>query len=253
MSKLHELLAVEPDLKKKAELMLEEAKVTFEKRTEHFTELRKTYKPDLESGLEQPEDVKAMVETVQGKLAYLSESQSEFLDAVFQKELTNTKAKADIILDDGSLLASKVPATVLLGLENRLRLLREVFIMIPTLPPGEDWKHDPDTGYYSVIEKKVRTKKVIKNHVATAATDKHPAQVQIYNEDEREGLAVTIKTTSVFSPGDKSKLLTRLDLLQKAVKQARQRANNEEVCHGKIGKTIFNYLYGLQQTETKTQ
>lgn len=254
MGKLHELLAVEADRKKTAEAILEETKVTFTKRTEHFTELRKEYKPDNENEkqLDQPAEVKAMVETVKGKLEYMAESQAAYMDVVYQKELANCDAHADLALEDGSLIEGAVPATVLLGLETKLKALREAYMVIPTLPPGEDWERDDD-GNYVVVEKKIRTKKVIKNHVKAPATDKHPAQVDVYTEDDRIGLAVTVKTTSVMSPGDKSGVLSRLDELLRAVKTARQRANMAIVPPVNIGKKLFSYIHEgtLEQRKTK--
>jgi hypothetical protein len=118
-----------------------------------------------------------------------------------------------------------------------------MYLTIPTLQPGEDWQKDEETGHYSNVEKKIRTKKVFKNHVKAAATDKHPAQVETYSEDERMGLVVTTKVTSVISPGRKSELLTRIDTLARAVKTARQRANNQDVQNVKLGKTLFEFIH----------
>lgn len=249
MGKLHEILAVEGEKKKTAEAILEETKVTFVKRQEHFTALRKEYQPDNEAerSIEQPVEVKPMIETVAGKLKYMADHQATFMDVVYQKELANCVAKADVILD-GQTIAESVPATVLLGLESKLKALKEAYLMIPTLIPGEDWHYDPETGTYTNVDKKVRTKKVFKNHVKAPATEKHPAQVDTYAEDERIGLVVTTKVTSVLSPGRKSELLTRIDDLLAAVKTARQRANSVEVPFAKIGKTLFDYIHqGLEQ------
>lgn len=248
MPKLHEILAIEPDRKKTAETILEETKVTFEKRQDHFTGLHKSYKPDneQEAQIEQPVEIKAMVETVVGKLKHLAEHQSALFDILYLKEEANTRAKADLVLDTGVLIAKNIPATVLLALEGRLKALRDVYMAIPTLAPGEDWATDENQGVYVVTEKKVRTKKVLKNHIVSPATDKHPAQVSTYSEDERTGLAVTVKTTSVLSPADKSELLTRLDRLQRAVKQARQRANNESVVEKTdLADKVFEYLHSI--------
>ena len=158
------------------------------------------------------------------------------------QELANTEAKADIELD-GKILAASVPATMLLHLEGKLKALRELYLAIPTLPPGESWERN-EVGNHEVTTKTVRTQKVLKNHVQAPATERHPAQVQTYSEDVRVGLAVTVKETSVLSVKDKSDLLARLDRLAVAVKQARQRANMTEVPKADIGKKLFAFIHG---------
>ena len=244
MGKLHEILAVEGDLKGKADKILEETKTTFSKKQEHFVDIRKVYHPDdeKEAELVQADESKPMVETVMGKLEYTAKAVADYLDVVYQKENANTEARADLVLEDGNLLAGNVPATVLLGLESKLKNIREVYDAIPTLMPGDDWNKDAHSGHYKAEEKRMKTKKVFKNYVKAAATDKHPAQVDVYAEDDRIGIITTTKVSSALSPLEKSKLLERVDSLSRAVKQARQRANNTEVSPVKIGKKLFDYV-----------
>jgi len=83
-----------------------------------------------------PTEQKEMTTTVHDKLEYMFGSVAEWLDAVLQKERTNQEARADIILPDGSALATDIPATFLLGMESKLKELREVFLATPTLQPG---------------------------------------------------------------------------------------------------------------------
>lgn len=243
MGKLHELLAVESDRKATAAKILEEAKTTFTKREEHFTELRKEYTPDNENDrqLEQPKEVKPMVETVNDKLRWVGQHVGALIDLTYQKELANTEAKADVVLENGEELATQVPATVLLNLEAKLKEVREVYALIPTLQPGEEWKRE-ENGHYSAVDKKIRTKKIFKNHVKAPATDKHAAQVEVYSEDERIGLSVTTKVTSLLTVADKARLLCRVDELARAVKRARQRANNTEAKNVEIAKKLFAYI-----------
>jgi len=183
-----------------------------------------------------------MVETVKGKLDYTANVQSSYLDVVLQKEVANTEAHADLVLEDGTVLAKGVPATVLLGLEKKFAEIRKAYEAIPTLSPGDDWKPDSKTGHFSTERNTVKFKKVFKNHVRAEATDKHPAQVETYQEDERLGLFLTKKETSVLTSLEKSQLLTRVDLVIQAAKTARQRANNQEVKSVHIGATLFDYI-----------
>lgn len=244
MGKLHEILAVEGDLKEKSEKLIREATDTFTKRDAHFLSYFKSYKADREDELPTPEENKAMVETVRGKLKYVANSLEKYIDTVFSKESGNIVAKADIILPSGEALLVAVPAAVLLTLENKFKGWRQMYEAIPTLSPGEDWKLDSKTGTYSVEEYKVRTAKVFKNHVKVAATEKHPAQVELYQQDERVGLTHTVKHSSMLSPKEKSDILTNVDTLILATKQARMRANMADAPNGKIGEKLLSFING---------
>jgi len=243
MGKLHEVLAVESDLKGKSAKIIQETLQTFKNRAGHFDSLHRVFKPDEEDGLTQPEETKPMVETVKDKLAYTANTVAEYLDVVFQKEATNTEAKADMVLFDGTVLATNMPATVLLSLENKLTDFRELYSAVPTLDPSEAWEFDEQEGTYKAENSKVRTKKTIRNHVLAPATDKHQAQVQIFNEDTRIGLVNEIKHSSKVTAAGKSAMLGRLDNLIYAAKKARQRANATEAVNVKIGKTLFDYIH----------
>lgn len=95
-----------------------------------------------------PEEHKEMVTTVHDKLDYmLNQHIVPYLDAVLQKERANQDAKADIVVD-GIVLAKDVPATFLLGLEEKLKRVHEVLDKIPTLAPphfNED-QYEYDVG-----------------------------------------------------------------------------------------------------------
>lgn len=133
--KLHEVLAVEADLEGAAKI-LDEALVTFNKKVDHFSGHHKTLKMFDEARVteeEGAEEHKEIVTTVDQKLAYLTKPIAKWWDALAQKERTNQEARADLVID-GEVLLEQVPATMLLGLESRLRMVRNVFDAIPTHP-----------------------------------------------------------------------------------------------------------------------
>jgi hypothetical protein len=74
------------------------------------------------------------------------------------------------------------------------------------------------------------------------ATDKHPAQVKESTEDVAIGKYVQTDWCSMISPAEKSRVMGRVDALIRAVKQARQRANNVDVLKVKIGKSLSDYI-----------
>jgi hypothetical protein len=242
--KLHELLAVEDDLKGTSKKIQSETLATFMKKQDHFTSkavefhaVQEGVKPVLEGEI-------AMVTTVADKLEYYAGATSNYLDAFLQKESTNTAAKADIILDNGDVLAKDVPATALLGLERELGKILDVYSVVPTLEPTTVWAEDSAQGAGIVknTQEKVRTKKVTKPFVLYAATDRHPAQVEKVSEDIVTGSLITITKSSKITPARKSLLMGRVEGLRRSVKKARMRANTVEHHTLSIGKALFDHI-----------
>lgn len=248
MGKLHELLAVEEQLGGAAKKVLAESATTFSKKPDHFQGFVKRYEPFV-TGVEndRPSEEKAMVTTVDAKLDYTFDALTPWLDAVLQKEATNQTATADLDVD-GVVLARGLPATFLLGLETKLKDLREVCDHIPTLQPGIVWEADPSQGdgVYKTAHpiERLRTEKAMKAVVLYPHSDKHPAQVKEVTEDVNVGKFIDIHWSGMYSPAQKSALLGRIDTLLRAVKQARQRANCAEIVPVAIGDTLKQFLLG---------
>ncbi|QIG72841.1 hypothetical protein EVB97_295 [Rhizobium phage RHph_Y65] len=248
MGKLHEILAVEGDLVGVAKKVTEEAIATFSKRADHFSETttEQKYFADDEQHLNTSES-KAMVTTVPAKLKYVVDPIAKFFDAYYSKEATNQIAKADIEVK-GTTLFTDVPATVLLGMETKLRELRKVYESIPTLAPGVFWEKDVnrEAGVYRAREPEVRfvTKKTVRPITLSPATDKHPAQIEKVNEDLPVAKKTITTWSSMMSSADKSKVLERIDTLIRAVKTARQRANGTEaISASSFGEKIFDFIH----------
>ena len=247
--KLHELIAVEGDLQGTTKKILEETATTFDKKPDHFQASRREVKmiaDTPEAQAEQLVESSAMSTTVEMKLAHLSGIVTRYYDAVLQKELTNQTAKADLVLD-GKTLAKDVPATFLLGMEDKLKALRAVYDTIPTLAPGKTWV--PDVGYQFANvfvanddEVRTRTKKIPKAIVLYEATKEHPAQVKELIEDVTVGTIITRQWSGMVTPGTKSDYLARIDKLIRACKKARQRANSAEVVKRTIGRDLFAFI-----------
>lgn len=248
MSQLHELLAVEGDLEGTYKKIIEETKANFTKHPDRYFGQHVRVEPFDENAPKEADVHKELDDTVPSKLKYTQDSIVRYLDAVLQKERTNQDAKADLVVD-GITIAKDVPATFLLGLETKLKVVRQsIYETIPTLQPGIKWEKDETQGsdvYRRVQpEEKFRTKKIMKNHVVAEATKEHPAQVQVYTEDEKVARIVTDTWCGMISPAEKSALLGRVDKLIRAVKKARQKANTTEVVKVTIGKELFGYING---------
>lgn len=246
--KQHELLAYCGDVVTEKKKINDEAKAMLEKKNDLLmatvTEL--VHFSDDDRVLDTVEQ-KAMTTTVFEKLKYIVRANVRALDAVLQKEVTNTKALADIEVD-GTTIAKEIPATVLLGLETTLAELRSVYMAIPTLAPGPEWEIDPSQrpGVYKSKhpDTRFRTRKTMRAFELSKATEHHPAQVQAITEDTAIA-KITVQTWSgMITSAQKSELLGRIDSLIRAVKRARQRANMEPVdTSRKFGEAIFKHIH----------
>lgn len=242
MTKLNQILAVERGAKGEAEGTLTKAYHLLGK-TQPITGIARTYKPKDEEGDQLPPEstlvqvrTKEVIDQVNAKLARM-------FDVVATKELTNTKAKADVSVD-GELLLTNVPATVLLFLEKQLENLHTFIRKLPVLDPAETWTFDENRDVY-VTEptQTTRTKKVPRNHVKAEPTERHPAQVEMYFEDVIVGTWTTTKFSGALPAKERTRLTERVRKLQEAVKTAREEANLANVEDLRIGRTLLDWVF----------
>lgn len=243
---LHELLAIEGDLKGEKDKVRDEAIVTFGKKPGLFLgQLKKLEMLDASRVAEQGEERHALSETVPKKLSYLSKAFARYWDVKVQKESANQEARTDVEID-GTVMFTDLPVTFLLGMEEEMRQLRKVYDAIPTLQPGVDWKKDDTLGkdVYKAVHPVVKnkTEKTVEHKVLVPATPEHPAQITQWNEDKTVGKYTTHSWSGMVSPAEKSKMLGKLDKVLRAFKRARQRANTQETKKLQVGKLIFDYI-----------
>jgi hypothetical protein len=248
MSKLHQHIAVESNVKTGEEKIRNECMKTFREKT-HYDGIMKQYIP-TDAELETiTEEYKHVVDTVPDKLEYVHISMIRLFDYIYQKELANQKACSDLIIkeDDKEIVIAKdVPATMLLSLEKKLQQIRDLYAIIPTCDPAKKWIKDPSetNKFKTEPEEKIRNKKEPFSLVKYHATTEHPAQVEIMYREEPIGKLQTTYMTGKITPAEKSKLLGRIDTLLRAVIKSRQNANEVEMTKDKIGKDIFKYIHG---------
>ena len=247
MAKLHEVIAVENELQAVSSKMIDECSNTFKKKVSHFLESNRVltmFADDRQD--ENLTEFTAMVSNVTDRLSYTKKHVIKYFDLIARKEATNQNAKADIVID-GKTIAKDIPATLLLGLESRLKKVREMYENIPTLQPGQDWLLDERRGESIYItanpNEALKTEKQVTHKVLYEATKEHPAQLEKWNTDVAIGRIVTTVWSGMLSPADKANLLERTDTLIRAVKKARQRANTEKVIELNIGKALFDYIH----------
>jgi hypothetical protein len=159
-------------------------------------------------------------------------------------DVGNTEARADVVVD-GAAVLQNVPVTYLLWLDKQLTDLRTFVDKLPSLDPSDSWSWDDGRGCYaSEPVQTVRSKKVPRNHVLADATEKHPAQVQVFNEDVPAGTWTTVKLSGALPPAQIREYRSRVVRLQDAVKVAREQANATEVTARRAGEAVLGYLFG---------
>lgn len=251
MPKLNQILAIEKGTKARVNEKLTVIYKTLQK-PELFSGHVKTYKPKDEDptspfGEVLPDDVRVVQAKAAKLLEQVAEAQTEIFDLSFARDVANTAAKADLVVD-GVTILKDVPVPYLLWLEKQLNDLHSEVKRVPTLDPAEEWSWSSDqASYVSKMSNQARTKKVTVPLVLSPATDKHPAQVEKVTEDVRAGTWSTIKYSSALSVTVRDTYLKRVETLQKAVKQAREAANSIEVPKlESVGKKIFDFVFAAE-------
>lgn len=247
-TKLHELLAVDSNLKGQAHKTRTELGNTFSKKSHLFSEKRVTH---TFNETERPDEIKEQT-TLQSKvtdeITWITGILAKAFDVSFAIDMANTVAKADIILEDATVLAKNVPATALLQLEKRVKEVLELIKQIPTLDPAKGFETDAARGKGVYKAREIvnpRTEKVQEWKVIVPATDKFPAQAQQVTQDVRIGHAQTLEWSSLITPATKADLLERGEAMLRAVSQARARANEVSIdtAQNKIGKQLLDYIF----------
>lgn len=243
MVKLHELLAVEGELKAQAQRDVGVAQELFENGKGKLLGQTLSHQPATENDEQLPPKITLVATTVDEQLGTIERSFGRWIDGSLQKEATNQRTQATLDLG-GELI--ELPATALLNLESKLLELRAVYRAIPTNDVTISWRFNEDIGQFVSDPPEVRrnTKKVMRAFVAYEATPDHPAQVETYNEDTLAGHITISKQSGMLTPRDKQVRLERLADLIQAVKKARQRANDIEVLKVEIGRQIFDFING---------
>ena len=109
---------------------------------------------------------------------------------------------------------------------------------------AEAWTFDDSADCWKTEPVRTnRTKKVPRNHVKAEATEKHPAQVEVYYEDVVVGYWTTVKFSGALPAKRVNELTDRVERLQRAVKFAREEANGVKVTDQRAGDAVFRYLF----------
>lgn len=243
MTLLHQVLALEPGVRSRSDKEITDLHRKLSKPA-LLTGLVRTYQPRDEQGETLPGERTKVQVKADDALQAAAQAFSKVFDVVATKDYGNLEAKADVVVD-GEVLVEQAPATFLLWLEKKLVDLHTFVSKLPVLDEAESWTYDANSGAFRTDTlKSTRTKKVPRNHVKAEATDKHPAQVDVYYEDVIVGDWSAVKFSGALPADRVATLLSRVEKVQDAVKAARQEANTVEIEQVKVGDKVFDYVFG---------
>lgn len=242
-TKLNQIIAVEKGVKAKAQQDLAAAHHGLQKPA-LLAGIARTYQPKDEEGEQLPPESTLVQVKAEDVLRDTAKTLTRLFDVTATKDWANCTARADVTVD-GRVLVSQAPVAYLLFLEKQLTDIAGFLRKLPVLDAAESWSQDPSTDAWKTEPvRTVRTKKVPRNHVKAEATDKHPAQVEVYYEDIPVGYWTTVKFSGALPARRVNEMLERVDKLQQAVKFAREEANSAEVTDQRVGDAVFGYLFG---------
>ncbi|KPC79958.1 MULTISPECIES: hypothetical protein [Streptomyces] len=243
MAKLNQIIAVEKGVKSKSLQDITAAHHKVQKPA-LLAGISRTYQPKDEEGEQLPPESTRVQIKAEEALREMSASLTRLFDVTATKDWANCSARADVVVD-GRTVVGEVPVSYLLFLEKQLTDLHTFVKKLPVLDASESWSLDPSTDWWKTDPvRTIRTKKVPRNHVKAEATDKHPAQVDVYYEDVPIGYWTTVKFSGALPARRVNELLDRVEKLQHAVKFAREEANGAEVTDRRVGDAVFGYLFG---------
>jgi hypothetical protein len=243
MAKLNQIIAVVSTKKADGKTTITEFYHKL-KKPELFTGLIRTYDNIDVNGEPLPQEQKLIQLTVNDAINIFIEAMTPVFDTTLTQDTANTIAKADVVVDEVTILKD-VPVTHLLFLEKQLTDLQTFISYFPVLDPSQTWNFSNDSNCFVTNESwKYHTKKVSHPLVKYEATDKHPAQVDMVTEDINIGKWKTINQSGAIPAKTQHEYTIKVKKLIEAIKKAREDANSIQVEDKTEGHKIFKFIFG---------
>lgn len=243
-TKLNQMIAVQKGVKSSALADLTTAHHSLQKPA-LLAGLSRTYQPKTEDGDQMPPEQTLVQIRVPDILELTGKILTRLFDVTATIDWANCTARADVVVD-GRTIVRQAPVSYLLFLEKQLVDLHTFVKGLPVLDPAEEWTWDDNRSCYATRPTQtLRTKKTPQKFEKAPATDKHPAQVEVYYEDIPVGTWTQVKFSGALPATRKRELLERVEKLQRSVKMAREEANGTEVTDQQVGAAFFDYLFGV--------
>lgn len=250
---LHQMLALQGP---KKELMRQSLAAT----TNACTDVSKltghavSYVPFAEDDKDQPSDVlkessRVQLTTVAAIRALIADI-SPSLDVILTVEVGNAQAKAPIMVDGVSIIMDaggkpvEFPVSFLLELEKLFKDLIARVSKFQSLSETFDWSFDSGTGLWKAPPiQTLRRKKKFVNHEKAAATEHHPAQVEVFSEDVPVGTITRLISSGALSQQQHKKLLAQIEKVYTAVIAARHQANAIQVQQQHAAEKLLQFAF----------
>ena len=243
MSRLSHVVAVSKGVKATSVSLLAQAHQDAQKH-ESLKGLSRTYQPRDADEIPKPPESTQVRFTAQQIVDEVQNGLTRLFDVTATQDYGNAVAFADVKVD-GVVLVSAAPVSYLLFLEKQLVDLATFIRKLPVLDSAEKWEFDTNSGHFRTAPvMTVSNKKVYRNHEKAPATDRHPAQVDVYTEDVPVGHWSLVKFSGAFPATRVKELTERVTKLQEAVKVAREIANATDVADQRVGETLLGWLFG---------
>lgn len=243
MTRLNQILAIEKQTKTKAHEEITRMHHNLQK-LQLLSGISRTYEPLTEDGEKFPPERNLVQLRAQETIADMRKVMTPLYDITLQRDVANTEAKADVVVD-GKTILKDIPATYLLWLEKQVTDMITFAGKLPALPQDDSWSFDEKTDCYrSDPTQTAKTKKIPKPFIKAEATKEHPAQVDVVHEDVVQGYWTTQKFSGALKATDIRQMKERAEELLKAIKFAREQANTVEIKKVQAGESVLNYIFG---------
>ncbi len=193
----------------------------------------------------QPEERVNVRRDVAPLLQQMVELQSKVLNTLYQIDVGNQKAKADLVVAGDRVIKKDVPATTLMVLRKLLKRTREIVAAVPVPDPAIEWRFDKALNRLVSVREVVAQKTAKTPQVITKApaTEKHPAQTELLYIDKPVGEYRMKKFSGSMSASVKEQMLSVIDNAITCVKDALQTANiSVRVEADEIASELFKFL-----------
>lgn len=237
--RLSQVLALESQAKAKNHKVISELYKLVQK-GDLFVGYNKVFLPkDEESDKLEPES-KPVTNDSRKLMAAVFESMSEYMDVTLTKDVANSVTEGVMKVGD---VEYKLPLTFIVWLEKRLTEVKTFVENLPVLDETKSWRYDETRNIY--VTDKTRTARNKKKKVPLVlygATDKHPAQVQMIDEDIFQGNWEVEYVSTAIPRQRKEQMVSRVEYLLTQTKLAREEANSARAEEKAFANVLFNFI-----------
>lgn len=242
MAKLNQMIAVRKGLSSRTARAITDIYHCFQKPA-LYAGLARVYQPREENGETFPTERQIVQRNVEDDLQTTATILSKFWDVMATVDWANQDAKGSVEIG-GTVVLPDAPVSFLLFLEKQLVDLRTQVYKAPTLDPETVWHADSANGGARSEEvMTTRARKVPRVITKAPATDKHPAQTEVFMTDEIVGDWTLTRFSGALTAARKAQILARIDAMSDGVKKAVEEANNLGVGQMEVGNDLFEYLF----------